>query len=230
MIDIHSHILPCIDDGSQSAEESRTLLKLLREQGVQAVVATPHFYADRDNPEHFLRRRKEALDRLDYDPAEMPRILLGAEVAYFDGMSHSTELTELQLGTSGLLLVEMPFTAWTHRMIAEVCQLQLLTGMTPVLAHVERYRSREQLPKYRRQLLEQGVLFQCNAEPFLSVKERRWVLSQMKKGCIHFLGSDAHNLTARPPRMEEAAAVITQKLGKDTLNRLTAFSKELLRI
>lgn len=230
MIDIHSHILPCIDDGSQSVEESHALLALLREQGVETVVATPHFYADRDDPENFLRRRKEALAQLDHGETEMPRILPGAEVAYFDGMSHSAELMDLQLGKSGLLLVEMPFAAWTQRMIAEVCQLQLLTGLTPVLAHVERYLSRDQLPKYRRQLLEQGVLFQCNAEPFLSMKERRWVLSQLKKGCIHFLGSDTHNLTTRPPKMDQAAVVIEKKLGADTLNQLTALSKELLGI
>lgn len=230
MIDMHSHILPGIDDGSQSVEESLALLTCLREQGVQTVVATPHFYADRDDPERFLSRREEARARLEWGEAELPRILLGAEVAYFDGMCHSAELTRLQVGNSGLLLVEMPFVAWTQRMITEVTQLPLLTGLTPVLAHVERYRRRDQLPKYRRQLLEQGILFQCNAEPFLSMKERRWVLSQLKKGCIHFLGSDAHNLTVRPPKMEQAAAVITQKLGKDALNRLTAFSQELLGI
>ena len=82
MIDIHSHILPGIDDGSQSVEESHALLALLREQGVETVVATPHFYADRNDPENFLRRRKEALARLDHGETEMPRILLGAEVAY----------------------------------------------------------------------------------------------------------------------------------------------------
>lgn len=230
MIDIHSHILPGIDDGSQSVEESHALLALLREQGVETVVATPHFYADRNDPENFLRRRKEALTQLDHGETEMPRILLGAEVAYFDGMSHSAELLDLQLGTSGLLLVEMPFAAWTQRMIAEVCQLQLLTGLTPVLAHVERYRRADRLPKFKRQLLEQGVLFQCNAEAFLSMRDRRWALSLLKKGDIHFLGSDAHNLTTRPPQLAQAAAVITQKLGADAFARLAALNKEQLNL
>lgn len=230
MIDLHSHILPGIDDGSQSVEESRALLTLLREQGVQTVVATPHFYAHQDNPEEFLRRREDAIARLDCDPAELPQILTGAEVAYFDGMCHSDVLTRLQLAKSGLLLVEMPFAPWTQRMITEISQLPLLTGLTPVLAHVERYRHRDQLPKYRRQLVEQGVLFQCNADAFLSMQERRWVLSLLKKGSLHFLGSDTHNLTARPPKMDQAAAVIEKKLGADTLSQLTAFSKELLGI
>lgn len=230
MIDLHSHILPGIDDGSQSVEESRALLALLREQGVETVVATPHFYANLDNPEDFLRRREEALARLDWAEEQLPRILLGAEVAYFDGMSHSADLPRLQLENTGLVLVEMPFTAWTQRMIREVCQLPLQTGLTPVLAHVGRYRRKDQLPKFKRQLLEQGVLFQCNAEALLSIKDRRWTLSLLKKGNIHFLGSDTHNLTTRPPQLAQAAAVITQRLGADALAQLTAINKELLGI
>lgn len=230
MVDLHSHILPGIDDGSQSVEESRALLALLREQGVETVAATPHFYADRDNPEDFLRRREEALAQLDWGGTQLPRILLGAEVAYFDGMSHSADLPRLQLENTGLVLVEMPFTAWTQRMIREVCQLPLQTGLTPVLAHVGRYRRKDQLPKFERQLLEQGILFQCNAEALLSMKDRRWSLSLLKKGNIHFLGSDAHNLTTRSPQLAQAAAVIAQKLGTDALTRLTALSKELLNL
>lgn len=230
MIDIHSHVLPGIDDGSESPEMSRVLLSLLRQQGVETVVATPHFYAMQDTPEDFLRRRKEAFDRMEYDPAEAPHVLLGAEVAYFDGMCHAEELDRLQLGNSGLLLVEMPFGAWTQRMIGEVCQLPLQTGLTPVLAHVNRYRRADQLPKYQKELLEQGILFQCNAEAFSILWERRWALRMLRQGQIHFLGSDTHNLTNRAPKLEQAAQVITRKLGAGILSTLTDFSKEMLKL
>ena len=65
MIDFHSHILPGMDDGSQTVEESLTLLEMLRAQGVDTVAATPHFYARENSPEVFLRRRREAWERLD---------------------------------------------------------------------------------------------------------------------------------------------------------------------
>lgn len=230
MIDLHSHILPKMDDGSESPEMSRSLLTILRQQGVETVVATPHFYAMQDTPEDFLRRRAEAAHRLEYDPADAPCILLGAEVAYFDGMSHTPILEALQLEQTGLLLVEMPFGAWTQRMIQEICQIPILTGLTPVLAHVNRYRRADQLPKYQKELLGQGILFQCNAEAFLSFWERRWALKMLRQGQIHFLGSDTHNLTTRAPKIEQAAQIITHKLGAETLDKLTAFSKEMLNI
>lgn len=229
MIDLHSHILPGVDDGSQSLEMSHAMLALLQQQGVQAAVATPHFYAMKDTPEKFLRRRAEAAAQLQTDE-NMPRILLGAEVAYFDGMSNSQEIAQLQLGESKLLLVEMPFGAWTQRMINEICQLTFQAGLTPVLAHVERYRKKDQLPKYKQQLLQQGVLLQCNAEAFVDRTTRRWALGQLKQGNIHFLGSDAHNLTARPPKMDQAAQIISKKLGWGVLEELTAFSKEMLHL
>ena len=228
MIDIHTHILPEMDDGSSNVEESMKMLSMLSEQGVDTVVATPHFYADRDNPEVFLRRREEAFARLEYAPEEAPEVLLGAEVAYFDGMGHSNSLPQLQLGDSGLVLVEMPFGKWTQRMIREICDLPLQAGLTPVLAHVERYRRADQLPKYQRLLIDEGILFQCNAEAFLSVKERRWALAQLKKGAVQFLGTDTHNLTTRPPKMDQAVAVITQKLGPELPERLSSFAAKLL--
>lgn len=230
MIDIHSHILPGMDDGSDSPEMTRTILEMMLEQGVEAVAATPHFYADRDTPEKFLRRREEAFARMEYDRACAPKVFLGAEVAYFDGMSRTRELEQLQLGDSGLLLVEMPFDAWSQRMIRELCELPLQLGLIPVLAHVERYRRRDQLPKFQKLLMGQEVYFQCNAEAFLSGKERRWALSMLKKGAVRFLGSDTHNLTTRAPQLGHAAAVISKKLGQDVLSELSDFAKEMLKL
>lgn len=230
MIDLHSHILPGMDDGSESPEMSRSLLALLQQQGVQTVVATPHFYATEDTPENFLRRRTEACDRLLQDGADAPQILFGAEVAYFDGMSRTQMLKNLQLGQSGLLLVEMPFGPWSQRMIEELFQIFAHTGLTPVIAHVNRYLRADQLLKYQKELLRQGILFQCNAESFLSRWQRPWVLRMLRRGQIHFLGSDAHNLTNRAPKLRQAAEVITRKLGADALDKLTAFSKELLKL
>ena len=230
MIDIHSHILPGMDDGSDSPEMSRTLLQTMHAQGVQVVAATPHFYADRDTPEKFLRRREEAFARMEYDRAEAPQVIPGAEVAYFDGMSRTRELELLQLGDSGLLLVEMPFGQWSQRMLRELCELPLQLGLVPVLAHVERYRRRDQLPKFLRLLMQQEVYLQCNAEAFLSAKDRRWALSMLKRGAVQFLGSDTHNLTSRAPLLDQAAAVIAKKLGQDVLSDLFCDARQLLKL
>ena len=230
MIDLHSHILPGIDDGSRDSQMSQGMLEELSRQGVQVVIATPHFYASRHIPETFMQRRAAALEQLSAVQGSYPQIIPGAEVAYFNGMGRSDILNHLQLGHSGLLLVEMPFCPWTQRMVRDICELPSQTGLTPVLAHVDRYRKRNQLLRYMDQLLNEGVLFQCNAEAFLSLSSRRWALKLLEAGCIHFLGSDAHNLTTRPPRLQQAAAVIAKKLGSDTLDALTASARDLLKI
>lgn len=226
MIDLHSHILPGIDDGSRSPEMTRGMLAIMEKQGVEKVVATPHFLADYLTPKKFLQLRQEAYERLDCPE----NIILGAEVAFMDGMSRWEELPQLQIGNSGLILIEMPFNSWSHRAVEEVCGLREQTGLTPVLAHVERYRKRDQLPGYLDELRARGVLFQSNAEAFLSLTQRRWVLEQVKLKNVRFLGSDAHNLTTRAPRLQEAAAVIDKKLGKGVVDALTNYAKKKLQV
>ena len=141
MIDLHSHILPQMDDGSKTPEETRRLLEIMRGQGVKTVAATPHFYARREDPETFLQRRAEAAEKLPRE-ADLPQVLLGAEVAWFHGMKRCGALQKLQIGNTGLLLVEMPFSAWTEQTVEEVCQIPAYLGLTPVLAHAERYKER----------------------------------------------------------------------------------------
>jgi len=229
MMYLHSHILPEMDDGSKDPQMSRQMLDSMQLQGVRTVVATPHFYASRDLPEAFLERRQRAAQLLG-DPAPgQPRVILGAEVAYFDGMGRSEQvLRQLQLGSSGLLLVEMPFGEWNKRILREVCDLPLQTGLTPVLAHVDRYRRRDQFPAAMEELLDCGVLFQCNADSFLQFGSRGWALKLLRQGLVHFLGSDAHNLTTRKPNLGEAARVIEKKLGAEYLEDLMTFSHEQL--
>ena len=217
MIDMHSHILPNMDDGSDSVETTHKMLQMLREQGVTKVAATPHFYAHKDNPADFLRRRAESLAQ---DKWEL-EILPGAEVAYFDGMSRCRELKELEIAGTGLLLVEMPFVKWTGRMVEELIRIPMELGLVPLLAHVERYRSGSQLPKFLKELSRQQIAMQCNAEAFLTPGSRRWALSMAKKGYIDFLGTDTHNLNDRAPKYDAAVQVIEKKLGREICEKIT---------
>ena len=228
MVDLHSHILPGIDDGSQNLKMTAQMLQQMHKQGILTVAATPHFYANRDLPETFLQRREQALAQVSELKGNFPEIIPGAEVAYFDGMGRSGILDKLQLGSTGLVLIEMPFCPWSSRMIREVCQLRLETGLTPVLAHIDRYR--RQLKDCMPELQDHGVLFQCNADAFLSVWQRHWALKLLEHGHIHFLGSDAHNMTARPPKLGEAYTVIQKRLGEDGLEILNRAAKKRLSL
>ena len=218
MTDFHAHLLPAVDDGSDSVETS---LRMLEQWGASAdcICATPHFYADRDTPERFLRRRASAWAQLaEALPEGAPRIRLGAEVRYFEGIGHSEVLPELCLEGTRFLLLEMPFAQWTERMFAEVRQI-VSRGITPVAAHLERYAGFNGKGTIRA-LLEQDILVQCNAEFFLTRRSQRRALELLRDGTIRFLGTDAHNTLSRAPNLEPALELIRRKLGPSALERL----------
>lgn len=219
MIDFHSHILPGLDDGSQSVEESLALLELLRKQGIDTVAATPHFYARNNSPEVFLQRRAEAWERLSpHLTADSPQVLLGAEVYYFRGISRLERLPELCLN-GNVLLLEMPFSAWTSGTLEELESLLRREDISVVLAHIERYlpdQPRELWPRLQRM----GALFQCNASFFLDWRTRHKAIKMLRKGEIHLLGSDCHGIKHRPPQMDAAMAAIRKRAGDLTLTQL----------
>lgn len=213
MVDFHSHVLPQMDDGSQSLEESLSLLRMLAEQGVDLVAATSHFYADRESPERFLSRRAEAGEKLRSGMTpDLPAVRLGAEVAYFPGVSRIRELSSLLLEGTRLLLLEMPMGHWGQYAVSEVMELSCSGAWTVVLAHIDRYLPMQKADVWE-SLLENGVLMQVNASFFLSRRTCGKALRMLRNGRIHWIGSDCHNLTARPPQIGEASEVIRRKLG-----------------
>lgn len=227
MIDIHTHVLPGLDDGSGSLEESLWLGRALARQGVKLFAATPHFYATQESPQDFLRRRERAEQQLFLHwPQEFPPFLMGAEVRFFDGMSRTQELPLLVLEGTNLLLLEMPFSPWSSRMVEEVLEIQERRGLQVLLAHVERYLPYQE-PKVWEKLRQGKVWMQCNASFFLHWRTKPKALRMLRKGEIHMFGSDCHNKTTRPPRLGEAAEVIEKSLGQGTWR---AFNRRALAL
>lgn len=219
-----------MDDGCKSTEESIAILQTMREQDVERVAATSHFYADREQLEHFLNRRERSFHRLceGMNAAEvpLPEVFLGAEVWYFDGISRSGSLKPLRAEGTDVLLLEMPFSRWTERMLDEVVSLNDEDGITVLLAHVERY-----LPWQKKEtwqwLMERGVHMQSNAEAFLQRRTARKALKMLEKGQIHLLGSDCHNRTSRPPNYGDAIRKIRDSLGEDAIMYLSEMERTL---
>lgn len=229
IIDFHSHILPHIDDGSKDTNMSMEMLKRSKEQGITAIVATPHFYADNNTIEHFLEKREHALKRLeDESDSSIPKIVSGAEVCFFAGIGHADDIERLCIGSTNLMLLEMPFRAWSERDLYEVERL-LNSGITPIIAHLERFyqfqKDKELIPA----LLNFPVLIQLNAECLLNWKQRRQAVRLFKSGKAHLLGSDCHNLTGRPQNLLEGRAVLEKKIGQQCLEQIDQLGASLLR-
>lgn len=214
MIDFHSHVLPGIDDGSKSVEESLRMLAASAGQGIAYMAATPHFYPSETSPEQFLDRRNHAAERLRavWQP-ELPRLLLGAEVYYCDGISQAGEMEALRIEGTSLLLLEMPFQTWSDRMVAEIRALHNRPGCTVMLAHIERYLRYQKRTVWDK-LLDAGVLMQSNASFFLRWSTKHKAVHMLDAGRIHLLGSDCHNMTERPPRLGEALALIGEQRAR----------------
>ena len=227
--DFHSHVLPCVDDGSGSVEESLRMLAASRTQGIKRIVATPHFYPHIYNPEEFLEKRSAGVEKLvsamkqnsSYKD-DYPTLYLGAEVAYFSGISRCDWMKKMCVSGSRILLVEMPFERWSETMLYELFEMKTTLEIIPVIAHLDRYfpyQSREIIDE----MFAQELLIQCNAESFLNGKTRKKVLKMLKEGQIDFIGSDCHGDTVRAPNIGDAYKVISRALNEDAINKLNEF-------
>ena len=223
-----------MDDGSGSTGESIDMLKALHSQGVSTVVMTSHFYPHEESPAEFMTRRNACIESLLSAISEenlgadaLPDIYLGAEVAYFSGISGCEPIKSLCVEGTRLLLVEMPFGRWSSSVVDEICQMEYRIGVRPVIAHIERYlafKNENQITK----LIAKGVVVQFNANSFLRIGMRRKVIKLMKQGYLNVIGSDCHNMTNRAPRMSDAFRVIEERMGVSVVGAIVETSHALL--
>ena len=220
LVDVHCHVLPEMDDGSEAVDVSLAILRQEKEQGVDVVCATSHYYARQNSIPDFCARRAEALKRLSAVLTDdLPRVLPAAEVAYFPHMEEQ-DLSPLCIQGTRTLMLEMPFADWTDLQVEAVEALALDCGYQVVLVHPERFcfsgSNRSQL----RRLAQLPIGLQVNAGSLIRWQTRRLALDMLQLAHWPLLGSDCHNLTSRPPNLKGGRAVIRRKLGEDFLNQM----------
>lgn len=231
LVDFHSHILPGIDDGSSSPEESVAMLKAEKSQGIKSVVATPHFYPQSDTLDQFLNRRKQAEECLRgvlQKYTDLPELIVGAEVHYFSGISNSDVVTKLTIGKSRYILIEMPTPPWTDRMYRELEEIYTRYDITPIIAHIDRYISPLHTHGITKCLPQVPVLVQANSSFFLRRSTRAMAMRMLKNDQIHLLGSDCHNLSTRPPNLGESLEVIQKCAGPEAVDRIRSYQDLVL--
>lgn len=214
MIDFHSHILPNVDDGSESIEESLEMLSLSFSQGIDTVFLTSHFYAYEDNLNRFLSRRNSAYNALceaiENSSEPFPRILRGAEILYFPGMSEAREISCLALESTRCLLIEPPMDKWSAAILDEIEETGENLRLIPVVAHIDRYMEIFGDMTIADQIFRRKMLAQVNASFLFDPDTSAFAMELLKSGKFQLIGSDAHNLTTRPPNLGLAADSITQ--------------------
>lgn len=231
IIDFHSHILPEIDDGSSSLERSIAMLQEEAKQGIGCVVATPHFYAQHDDPVRFLEKRAASEARLREEMAKhpgLPELRVGAEVYYFGGIADSDIISELTIDEKSFILIEMPLPPWTDRMYRDLEGIWIKRNLVPVIAHIDRYIAPLRTFHIPQRLAQLPVMVQANAEFFLQRSTRSMAMCLLKNECIHLLGSDCHNLSDRKPNLGEAIELIRHRLGQRAIERICDNQQDIL--
>ena len=226
-VDIHSHILPSVDDGAKNIEESLKLLSALQEQGVTDVFLTPHFYPHIMSGEDFLEARAKSYKMLTDAVLgkELPNLYLGCELYYFDRMGAVGDIKPFTLGDSHYLLLELEMAAVSDIVIETlegICEM----GYIPIFAHIERYLGCRGIKRILKLIKDGKCMAQVNAAAILSFGNKK-IFKLIKKGYIHIIGSDTHSLEERPPYMDEALRKIAQNCGEEQRDILIENSHKL---
>lgn len=213
--DIHCHILPGIDDGAPDTDASIDLIRAETEQGVKDFIFTPHFYPERMTAEEFICKRGEASSRLDRalkdSGLDFIHYRLGAEIHY-SPMLDTFPLDQLCFqGTCYLLLELQDF--WSLDAEELIRRLKTL-GYTPILAHIERFPYLMEDPAYLYQLVKAGALAQINAGWVIHDKSsRKWLEKLWDWKLVHFMASDTHSITRRPPNLLKGYKKLPGEMG-----------------
>lgn len=231
MIDFHAHVLPTMDDGSRDIAESIAMLQALQHQDIDTVVAAPHFYREQNDVAAFLKRRETSCAQLSaglHQQANLPHIILGAEVAFYNELYKLEDLEQLCIGGTNYLLIELPFEKWTRRTYDGLYAMIASRGITPIIAHIERYLKIQDDFKKIEQLAALDVLIQMNSSFVNGFFTKKKALQLFKTGMAHVLGSDCHNMTTRPPVIGQAYTKIATALGASCLQKIDQTGRKVL--
>lgn len=230
MVDFHTHILHGIDDGSASVQTSVSMIKALKEQGVSKVILTPHFYAYLSSTAMFVKRRESALKELIQELKEENveiELYQGCEVLYFEELWRVEDLSEFCIKGTDYILIEMPFSPWTDSIVGCIEKI-IGMGLTPILAHFERYIPYKGNMHKIYHLMNLGVLLQMNCAYLGKFTTRRKALKFIKKGMVFALGTDSHDMEKRSPNYSAAVKYLEKKLPRNKLTRLVCGPERLL--
>lgn len=219
LFDIHAHIIPGVDDGARSLEEALSLLKMAQNNGIDAIVATPHFYADRVSFDEYDKKVSEGFELLRSNTAEL-EIFKGYEVRYFRGISTSEYTRRLTLNGSDYILVEFPYgESITEGMLRDIEDIYYNLNITPILAHLERYHKYHGF-KNALGLIDDGIAIAHINATSLTDSYKKAAVKLMKAGYVSVIATDMHSTDVRPPVLDSALTAVGKLMGKEALLRL----------
>lgn len=232
MIDMHSHILPNIDDGARNVEETFELMKEAEKVGFEAIISTSHYkegYYETATPE------RELWINLIYQKLKEEKInlelYLGNEIYLSENIISLLEEGKAStINDTSYVLFEMPLNMEPFNLYNVVYEM-LQYKLVPILAHPERYTFIQEEPELIYDLIEQGVLMQSNYASITGYYGRKAQIiieKMLENNMVHFLGSDAHRVGTIYPKIPDTIKQITQIVGEEKIEKLTTANAKLV--
>lgn len=204
------------------------MLESLAEQGVDTVALTSHYYAEKETPEEFFKRREASYKELTEaikGRDDLPKLLLGAEVCYYIGISRLQNINEFCIEGTPLAIIEPPlFCKWDRNTIDEILAICRSGKVIVVIAHINRYFIYNDMSVFE-EFARAGALLQINTEVALNFRQMLRLKKFNKRDLFHFIGSDCHNMTTRKPVYLEAVKSIEKSLGPMAFDRIDYYEK-----
>ena len=234
--DIHTHIIPNIDDGAQNIEEAQAMLKQAYDDGIRTIIATPHF-GIRNASYDKMKFNKNLKELQTYAKKNYPDIKIypGNELFYGPGIfSGLDDNFACPLANSKYVLVEFPFET-TYDEIFHGIRKFLTSGYIPIIAHVERYSRFIGSIDNLEDLVNQGALVQMNASTIVRELNKNklsqqfsWPIKALKHNLVHFIASDCHDPKVRTPNISQAAENLTKILTPNQINQILYYNPQLI--
>lgn len=223
-VDIHSHILPGVDDGADSIEEAVELVKMAYKEGTRYMVATPHYRRGRfGRPVSELEKKLQELKLILKQKGIQVKVVLGNEVYYFSGIVEKLDSKRIQtLGDTNYVLVEFP-PMEEYRTINNGLNHIIQGGYRPILAHAERCVCLTDNLEYVRELVEMGIYIQVNASSLtniLGIKKKTFIKKLLKENLVHLIATDTHDIKVRTSGLKKCAEYLKKKYGKEYVQTL----------
>lgn len=222
--DIHSHILPSIDDGAVSLEKSRNMLKIAYEEGIATIFATPHYAVGAVNIEISELYKKQTLVNdvaKDIDPSI--KVLLGNEIYYSeDVIRHLREGKALTLANTRYVLVEFSKYDSFEKIKTGIHRL-LIYGYLPIISHVEDYPCLMDDLQNIEKLLDLGTYTQVNVSSLTGAigdSNKKNSTTLIKNKMVHFLATNSHSDYKRGPYMKKGVRYLKRKFGDRLVDHL----------
>lgn len=232
MIDMHTHILPNIDDGAKSIEETFNLIKEAKEAGFEAIVSTSHYIED--YYETNVAERKVWLSAITEKLKEANNntsLYIGNEIYIYDNIIGLLEEGKAAtINDTSYVLFEMPLNAKPLNLYDVVYEM-LQYKLVPILAHPERYSFIQDDPEIVYDLIEKGVLMQANYASIVGTygqKAQILVKKFLESDMIHFFGSDVHRQNTIYPKIPNILVELENIIGKEKLYELTTLNPSLV--